>query len=179
MAASNRCPRARSSEANFVATPLHPPARPAPTIVTPVGGCDNIRSAYGSRLANPSPTSTIVIAKFSELWPVVRGGANRPAPITPITMAPIARYSLRPACSPSIRSPRNINTSRPAASAGCTTTSGASSRATTCSGQPRIDSPVPSNQRDRLMSPQASARRRCSSCGASLASIACRAIPRL
>ena len=59
-----------------------------------------------------------MIVTFSELWPVVRGGAARPAPITPITIAPIARYSLRPACSPSMRWARNINTSRPAASAG-------------------------------------------------------------
>ncbi len=29
----------------------------------------------------------------SEVWVVLRGGANTPAPITPSTMAPIAMYS--------------------------------------------------------------------------------------
>ena len=53
-----------------------------------------------------------------------------------------ARRARRASCSP-----RTISTSRPAASAGCTTTSGASISATTCSGQPRIDRPVPSSQR--------------------------------
>ncbi len=52
---------------------------------------------------------------------------------------------------------KNSSTSRPAASAGCTTTSGASSSATTCSGQPRIDRPVPSSQRVRRTSRRASA----------------------
>ena len=101
--------------------------------------------AAGSTAA--TPTSTIAISQSAALWVVLRGGAVSPAPITPSTIALIARYSLRPACSPSIRSARNISTSRPVASAGCTTTSGASSRATTCSGQPRIDRPVPSSQR--------------------------------
>jgi len=110
---------------------------------------------------------------------MLRGGAHRPAPITPMTIAAIAMCSWRPACSPSIRCPRNSSTTRPIASAGCTTTSGASSSASTCSGQPRIDRPVPSIQRPRLISPHTSARRRCSSEGACLASIACRAIPRL
>jgi peptidoglycan/xylan/chitin deacetylase (PgdA/CDA1 family) len=78
-----------------------------------------------------------------------------------------------------MRWPRSNSTSSPAASAGWTTTSGASSSATTCSGKPRTDSPVPSSQRARVTSRRASARRRWASCGASLASIACSAIPRL
>ena len=53
----------------------------------------------------------------------------------------------------------------PSPSAGCTTTSGASSSASTCSGQPSTVRPVPSSQRPRLSSPQSSARRRCCSRG--------------
>ena len=34
-----------------------------------------------------------MIVKRSEVWPVLRGGAHSPAPITPITIAAIARYS--------------------------------------------------------------------------------------
>src|SRR6185437_2936217 len=78
-----------------------------------------------------------------------------------------------------MRSPATISTSSPAASAGCTTTSGASTSATTCSGNPRIDMPVPRSQRPRRTSRHASARRRCVSSGASLASIAWNATPRL
>lgn len=66
----------------------------------------------------------------------------------------------------------NISTSRPAASVGCTTTSGARISATTCSGQPSIESPVPNSQRLPLISRAASASRRWSCSGASLASIA-------
>jgi hypothetical protein len=76
-----------------VATPLQPKARPAPTIVTTAGERPIVRSRYGSRLATPSPTSTSVIVSSSEVWVVLRGGAVRPAPITPITIAPIAMYS--------------------------------------------------------------------------------------
>jgi peptidoglycan-N-acetylglucosamine deacetylase len=162
-----------------VATPLQPNARPAQTIVSSATECPSARSRYGRRLETARPTSTIVIVRRSPGWLTLRAGANSPAPTTPITIASIARCSVRPACSPSMRSPRSSSTSSPAASAGCTTTSGASSSATTCSGQPRIDRPVPSIQRARLSNPQTSATRRCSSRGASLASIACRAIPRL
>ncbi len=178
-AAAARWCAERSSAASFVATPLQPNARPAQIIVTPANERPSARSRYGSRLASARPTSTSVIVSCPPVWLVLRGGANRPAPITPMTIAIVARCSLRPACSPSMRSPRNSSTSRPAASAGCTTTSGASSRATTCSGQPRIDSPVPSSQRARLSSPRTRAKRRCSSWGVSLASIACSAVPRL
>jgi hypothetical protein len=162
-----------------VATPLQPNASPAPIIVSAAGERAITRIRYGSRLANASPTSTSVIVRSSDVWLVLRGGAVSAAPTTPITIAAIARYSLRPAGSWSIRSAANSSTTSPAASAGWTTTSGASSNATTCSGQPRIDMPVPSNQRARLSSPQISARRRCSVGGASLASIAWRTIPRL
>lgn len=163
-----------------MAIPLHPNATPAHTIVSDAGERRNARSAYGSRLTSPNPSSTSRIVSRSEVWVVVlRGGAHSPAPITPITIAAIARCSLRPACSCSIRWPANTSTISPAARAGCTTTSGASNSATTCSGQPRIDSPVPSIHRPRRISPHTSARRRWSSSGASLASIACRAIPRL
>lgn len=140
--------------------PLHPNARPAHTIVSEAGERCNARSAYGSRLTSPSPSSTSRIVSRSEVCAVLRGGAHRPAPITPTTIAAIARYSLRPACSESIRWPRNTSTISPAANAGCTTTSGASSSATTCSGQPRIDSPVPSIHRPRRISPHTSARRK-------------------
>jgi hypothetical protein len=164
----------------LVAIPLQPNASPAHTIVIDAGGrARSARNTYGSRLATANPSSTSRIVRRSEVWLVVRGGAHSPAPTTPITIAAIARYSLRPACSPSIRWPRNTSTSRPAARAGCTTTSGANSSAITCNGQPRIDRPVPSIQRPRLTRPQTSARRRWSSLGASLASIACSAIPRL
>jgi hypothetical protein len=176
--AASRCPRERSSEASLVATPLHAKPRPAPTIVIAASGLPTIRSRYGVMLATPRPTSTSVSVR-SPAWVVVRPGAVSAAPVTPSTIAPIATYSRRPACSPSSRWPTNISTSSPAASAGCTTTSGASSSAITCSGQPRIERPVPSSQRARRISFQASASRRCSSWGASRASRAWKATPRL
>ena len=153
-------------------------SRRRPSSSSPVSDDPARAAGRAAGRSRATPTSTIAIKPSAALC-VVFGGAVRPAPITPSTIALIARYSLRPARSPSIRSARNISTSRPVASAGCTTTSGASSRATTCSGQPRIDRPVPSSQRVRLIRFLASARRRCSSGGASLASIAWKAIPRL
>jgi hypothetical protein len=56
---------ARSSEASFVATPLQPNARPAPSIVTTARGRPSARSTYGSMLAKASATSTIVIVSAS------------------------------------------------------------------------------------------------------------------
>ncbi len=109
------------------------------------GAAPAARRAAGC--AAPSPASTSVIVRCSGGARVVRGGAHSPAPITPSTIAAHRQVLVRPACSPSMRWAKNISTSRPAASAGCTTTSGASSSATTCSGQPRIDRPVPSSQR--------------------------------
>ncbi len=129
-------------------------------------------------LATPSPISTSVRTRLPE-WVVVRSGAHSAAPSTPRMIAPIARYSRRPACSSSMRWAANMSTNKPAASAGCTTTSGASISARICSGQPRIDIPVPISQRPRVTRLRASASRRCSSCGTCLASIAWNATPRL
>jgi hypothetical protein len=56
---------AKSSDASFVATPLQPKATPAPIIVTTARGRQNARSMYGSMLATPSETSTIVIVSAS------------------------------------------------------------------------------------------------------------------
>lgn len=106
-------------------------------------------------------------------------GAEIAIPATPSTIAVIATCSLRPARSPSIRSPASISTSRPAASVGCTTTRGASLSATTCSGQPSIESAVPNSHRRPRSSLAASASRKCACDGASLASIAWKATPML
>jgi len=43
-AATTRCPAERSSEASLVAMPLHPNARPAPSIVTDAGERRTARS---------------------------------------------------------------------------------------------------------------------------------------
>ena len=91
--AVTRCPWARSSEASLVATPLQAKARPAPIIVTDAGDRPITRSRYGRRLASPRPASTSVMVSSSDVWVVLRGGAVSPAPITPITIAPIATYS--------------------------------------------------------------------------------------
>jgi hypothetical protein len=127
-------------------------------------------------MASPASTSVTVVLLVCV---VVRAGAVSAVPATPSTIAHIATCSRRPACSPSIRWPKNSSTSNPTASVGWTTTSGASSKATTCSGQPSIDSPVPVSQRVRRSRLSASAGRRCSECGVRLASIACSATPRL
>ena len=50
-----------------------------------------------------------MIVSCCELCVVLRGGAVRPAPTTPATMANIARCSSRPACSPSIRRERRLH----------------------------------------------------------------------
>jgi hypothetical protein len=162
-----------------VATPLQPNASPAHTIVRFAEERPSARSRYGSTLRSASPTSTSVIVSCLPGGLTLRAGAHSAAPSTPSTIATVATCSLRPAGSPSIRSAIASSTSSPAASAGCTTTSGASSSAITCSGQPRIDSPVPSSQRARRTRPPTSAKRRCSSRGASRASSACSATPRL
>ena len=86
-----------------MAIPLHPNAKPAQTIVTDAGERRSARNMYGSRLASPNPSNTSRIVNRSEVCPALRGGAHSPAPITPITIAAIARYSLRPACSCSMR----------------------------------------------------------------------------
>ena len=108
----------------------------------------------------------------SEVCVVLRGGAHSAAPTTPITIAHTATYSIRPGRSWSRCSEITSSTTSPAASAGCTTTSGASMSATTCSGKPRIVSPVPISQRVLRTSRTASANRRFSSSGVSRASIA-------
>src|ERR1700722_7522815 len=133
---------------------------------------------YGSRLATPRPLRTIAIV-ISETWLVVCGGAHSAAPTTPTTIALTARCSRRPARSPSMRSLTINSTTRPAAIAGCTTTSGASESASSCSGQPSSDRPVPSSQRPRFRRFGPSPIRRYSRSGVSRASIACRATPRL
>jgi peptidoglycan-N-acetylglucosamine deacetylase len=167
------------SDASFVATPLQPYARPALAIVIVAGGRLERRiMMYGSRLATPSRPSTIAIVA-SETWLVVCGGAHSAAPRTPTTIALTATCSRRPARSPSIRSLTINSTTRPAAIAGCTTTSGASESASSCSGQPSSDRPVPSSQRPRLTRLRTRLSRRYSRCGVCLASIACSATPRL
>ena len=148
-----------------MATPLQANARPAPIIVIDGHGRPIRLSMYGSMLATPSPTSTSARVRLVE-WVLPRAGAVRPAPITPITIAIIATYSRLPGCSPSIRCAAAISTSRPIASAGCTTTSGARASASSCSGKPSIDSPVPASQRARVSSLRTSARRSCSCAGA-------------
>lgn len=161
-----------------MATPLHAKPSPAPIIVIDGAGRRTMLTTYGVVASTASAMSTNVMIS-SPLWLVVCGGAHRAAPSMPSTIAPTAMCSRRPACSPSMRRPKYSSTSRPAASAGCTTTSGTSSKAMSCNGQPSIDSPVPASQRVRVKRLRASASRRCSPCGARLASIACSATPRL
>ena len=170
-AATTMWPRPMSSAASFVAIPLHAKPRPAPIIVIEAARRPNALSTYGVIVSRPRPTSTSVT---SRRWLCVepRAGAVAAIPATLTTIAIIARCSRLPACSPSIRSAANTSTIRPAASVGCTSTSGASSNATICSGKPRIDIPVPICHRARRSSRQASASRRCSCSGASLASVA-------
>lgn len=177
-AAVTRWPSWRSLAARAVATPLQPKAKPAPIIVTSLTRRPSQLSTYGVRLARPRPISTTVIVRRLAVWALF-SGAKMAVPSTPSTIAATEMYSLRPGRSPSMRSPMTSSTSSPAASAGCTTTSGASIRAITCSGKPRIESPVPNSQRVRVSSRRASASRRWESDGASRASCAWKAIPRL
>jgi hypothetical protein len=177
-AANHRRPRERSSEKSFVATPLQAKPSPAATIVSEAPGRRTRLTMYGSNVNSPSPTSTSVTVRLL-VCEVLRSGPVAAMPATPTTIAPIARCSRRPARSPSMRSPKNSNTSRPTAIVGCTITSETSSSATTCSGQPSIDRPVPASQRARRSRFRASAGCRCSVCGVRLASIACSATPRL
>ena len=91
-AASPIRPWKRSFDASFVATPLHPNPRPAPSIVITAGERAMAWSRYGSMLASASPTSTSVIVKRPASW-VVRAGAARPMPSPPIAIASIATCS--------------------------------------------------------------------------------------
>lgn len=162
----------------MVATPLQANASPAPIIVIDGAGRRTTLTTYGVVASTASTISTNVIVS-SPVCVVVWGGAHSAAPNTPSTIAATAMCSRRPACSCSIRRPNHSSTIRPAASVGCTTTSGTSSSATSCNGQPSIEMPVPSSQRARPIRSRASPRRRCSACGARLASIACSTTPRL
>jgi hypothetical protein len=177
-AANHRRPWERSSEKSFVATPLHAKPSPAATIVSEAAGRRTRLTRYGSNVKSPSPTSTRVTVRLF-VWVVERPGAVAAIPATPTTIAHIARCSRCPARSPSMRSPKNKRTSSPTAIVGCTITSETSSNATTCSGQPSIDNPVPASQRARRSRLRASAGCRCSVWGVRLASIACSATPRL
>src|SRR5690348_13960168 len=79
-AATPTCPWERSSAASLVATPLHANASPAPTIVTTAGERCTKFSRYGSRLAQPRPTSTSVIVSCWDVWVALRGGAASATP---------------------------------------------------------------------------------------------------
>jgi hypothetical protein len=92
-AATARCPWERSSEASFVATPLHANASPAPIIVKPAGEWCSTRSTYGNRLAQPRPTSTSVIVSCWEVCVALRWGAVSATPRTPIAIASTHMYS--------------------------------------------------------------------------------------
>jgi peptidoglycan-N-acetylglucosamine deacetylase len=161
-----------------VAIPLQAKPSPAPIMVTEATLCPLASSRYGAMVATPSPTSTSVRVRSLEC-DMPRSGAHSAIPTTPATIVSMAMCSFRPARSPSRRWAKNTSTIRPAASVGCTTTSGASSSATTWSGQPSIDIPVPSSQRALRTSLSASAGRRCWSSGATRASVAWKATPRL
>ncbi len=52
-----------------------------------------MRSRYGSTLASARPRSTSVIVSCSPVWLVLRGGAHKPAPATPTTIASVATCS--------------------------------------------------------------------------------------
>ncbi len=177
-AANHSRPCERSSENSFVATPLQAKPSPAATIVSDAAGLRTRLTTYGATVKSPSPTSTSVTVRLF-VCVLDLAGAHSAVPATPTTIAAIARCSRRPARSCSKRSPKNSSTSRPIAIVGCTTTNGASSSATTCSGQPSSDSPVPASQRALRIRFSASAGCRCSVCGVRLASIACSATPRL
>ena len=177
-AANQRRPCERSSEKSFVATPLQAKPSPAATIVSDAAGRRTRLTTYGSSVISPSPTSTSVTVRLL-VCVVLRPGAVAAMPATPAMIAHIARYSRRPARSSSMRSPKNSSTSNPTAIVGCTITSETNSNATTCSGQPSIDRPVPASQRARRNRLRASAGCRCSVWGVRLASIACSATPRL
>ncbi len=129
---ADRCPPERSSEASLVATPLQPKASPAQTIVSSARGRPISAQHVGEQARERrAPRSTTVIVSSSRaVGRRCAAGRTAPAPTTPTTIAAIASTRSGPACSPSMRSPTNISTSRPAASAGCTTTSGASISAT-------------------------------------------------
>ena len=77
----------------MVATPLHANASPAPTIVTAAGEWRTTCSRYGSRLAQPRPTSTSVIVSCWEVCVALRGGAVSATPTTPIAIASTHAYS--------------------------------------------------------------------------------------
>ena len=83
--------------------PLQPPAMPAAIIVIAAGGRVEQAHYVGQQRRERQADQHERDGRCSERMLVERGGANRPAPMTPITIAIIARCSLRPACSPSIR----------------------------------------------------------------------------
>lgn len=86
----------------MVATPLPPNASPAPSIVTNGSGRPRRSIRYGSMLAAASaPSATASVGH--DACVIERAGAQSPAPATPTMIAPTARYSRRPARSPSIR----------------------------------------------------------------------------
>jgi processive 1,2-diacylglycerol beta-glucosyltransferase len=119
----------RSSEKNFVASPSHAYATPAAAAMVRPGERLARASAYGRSATAPravsASTSAIPTACLGS-----RSGAAQPSPATPAAMATTPATSRRPTGSPSMRVPIASKTTRPAASAGCTSVSGATRRAT-------------------------------------------------
>ena len=177
--AVTRAPVLKSLAASFVAIPLHANPQPAQKIVSPAMLRFDRAQRVGQQRERADrdqhdgdlPRRGGLRWCWRERTARLRGRRPRSRRRTRTRSGRVSRSSMR--------SPATISTSSPAASAGWTTTSGARISATTCSGKPRIDMPVPSSQRPRRTSRQASARRRCVSSGASLASIAWNATPRL
>lgn len=101
---------------------------------------------YGSTASAPITVSEIVSCA-PVACPTVRLGAVSASTTTPPMIAPTPISSRRPIGSCNTRDPISSNGSRPAASIGCTSVSGASISATICTSQPTSVKPVPTSQR--------------------------------
>jgi processive 1,2-diacylglycerol beta-glucosyltransferase len=137
-----------ASATNFVESPPHANAAPAERAAAMPPTPRRPRSAYGVR-ATPARAARAPASGQPPTWCEDVGGATAARKATPAMIAPTASMSRAPTRSSRVRAPSTRSSTRPKASAGCTTVSGASSSAAACSGQPTTPSAVPASQRGR------------------------------
>ncbi|HTI33152.1 MAG TPA: glycosyltransferase [Miltoncostaea sp.] len=165
-----RRPASRASADSFVARALH--AKAAPALHAARAPVARIRElAYGASAAAASTPSASAIGQGPASDPL-RPGAVHATPATPAMIATIAAASRRETGSPSDRAPIRANGTSPIPSAGCTTVSGASTRAAAWSGHPRTPSALARSHRGRRTRRSSSAGRNPRSGGAVRASAA-------
>ena len=176
--AATQCPAWVASAASCVESPLHAKHSPATSGAAAIARGRLRTSSQVTITTAARPASTAPISTGDRV-PSRGVGANAASAATPATIAATAARSPPVTRSPSRREPAASSATRPTASAGWTTDSGASSIAAACGIQPRTPSAVPSSHSGRRSRRPMSPARHACSLAVLRASIACRATPAL